>query len=720
MNIRSALLCGLASVIILGHESAWAQAAAIPAADSAPSAEQSQSGARSQLEEIVVTAQRRQQRLQDVPIAVAAVSSDSLASKGVSGITGLAASVPGLQIATTGASSTIYLRGVGENGGTPNNEASVATYIDGVYIAAPNSTLNAFNNIERIEVLKGPQGTLFGRNATGGVVQIITKDPSQTPGGIFTVGYANYDTISGSFYGTAPLSSDLAIDFAFQYRNQMDGFGRNLTLNSETNRSDNFGLRSKLLWTPGDRTEIRVTGDYNEGFSSRPDLVLPTNVTGFDGVPGTGNFDTRGDVATSTSRKNGGGSVRIDHDFDIFRVTSISSYRAARNTYLSDFDATPLNIVAGDLPSRQHNVTQEFQIASPKGSAIDWLVGAFYYNNTVHWGGRVSGLAYAPATALTIATRQRTTSYAAYAQATATLIDKLKLTAGIRYTSERQKFDGTFRPDVGAPTITLPSDKQGYDKPTWRVALDYGFTDQVHGYVSYNRGVKSGGYNLLAFNSYDPETLDAFEAGLKSELFDRRLRLNLAAFQYNYNDIQIQTIDNSVAFFSNAAKARIRGVEGDFQAIPVENLTLNGGFSFLWGKYLSYPNAPQYSGSGPSLLPQRIDASGNDTVFTPKFTGNIGFNYTLPTDIGSFTLTSDLSYNDGYWFGPDQHFRNPSYYLLSASFGWTSSNERVGLRVWGANLANEAYFEQGNPGFLGNLAVRADPRTYGVTGTLKF
>lgn len=722
MQSRNLLLCVVVPAAVLAHGTAIAQVSPPAPADArAAQGDPAAQSSGSQLEEIIVTAQRREQRLQDVPIAVSAVSGEALTSRGVTNLLGLTPSVPGLQVAVTGAATSIYLRGIGENGGAPENEASVATYIDGVYIASNSATFNALNNIQRIEVLKGPQGTLFGRNATGGVIQIVTKDPSQTPSAMLTAGYGNYDTVSSTFYGTTPLTSNLAIDLAASYRNQMDGFGRNVTRNTETNKSRDFVIRSKILWTPGDRTEVRLAGDYADGFSSRGDYVFTPGNSGFDGVPSAGGFDTRGSFPAFTTRQGGGGSVRIDHDLDAVKFTSISAYRVLNSKYQADYDATPLDIVFGYFPARQHNFSQEFQISSSSGSAIEWLVGAFYFNNSVRRGSEAGGLAYFPLTIVSSNTRQRTESLAGYAQATATLIDKLKLTGGFRFTSERQKFDGTTQIDNG-PVITLAPAKQGYDKPTWRLALDYAFADAIHGYVSYNRGVKSGGFNLSTFSTYNPETLDAYEVGLKSELLDRRLRLNIAAFQYDYRDIQLTVINatNGLAEFTNAAKARIRGVEADLQAMPVENLTISAAASYLHGKYLSFPNAPNYSGNGPSTAPPVIDASGRSTIYTPKFTGNVGFNYVIPSDSGEFTLTSNLYYNDGFWFGADQHFRQPSHFLLTASVGWTSPNERLGLRVWGANLANEKYYASGSPSFLGNLANRADPRTYGVTGTLKF
>ncbi len=675
------------------------------------------------LDEIVVTAQRREERLQDVPISVAAVTSERLRDRGINDLHALGSIVPGLEFNFTANNASIYLRGVGENGGTPNNEASVATYIDGVYIAAPFTTVNQFNNIARVEVLKGPQGTLFGRNATGGVIQIVTRDPSQEAGGEISAGYGNYDSVSGDVYVTAPLTSTVAADFSMQYRQQFDGFGKNLTTGKDSGNGSSFGVRSKLMFTPNDRLTVRLAGDYNRGFSQRPAFILPKGVLGVNGLPTSGSFDTSTNYSPSSRYRNGGGSLRLDYEADSVLLTSISAYRVAKTRGIYDADATALDLIDADLSAKQHNISQEFQISSVKGSAVQWLVGAFYYNSLVGYApGILSGLAISGSGVPFVSydTRQRTKSVSGYGQATAEVVDHLKLTAGLRYTSERQKSYGTLSTIFG--TNALPSYKQSAEKLTWRLVADYEFSRDIHSYISYNRGFKSGGFNILVpgVPGYSPETLDAFEFGFKSELADRRIRLNIAAFHYSYKDLQLTTVNQSTGYVANAARARINGIEGDMQVIATDQLSLHASLSMLRGKYLDYPAAPYFNASPLDPGPAVIDASGNTTVYSPRFTGNVGFEYRVPLAGGEVALSADLSHNSGYFFSPDEQFRQPRYNTLSAALRWQSADQRYIIRLWGSNLTNAYYFAQGTGSAFGHLGTRADPRTYGITGTTKF
>jgi iron complex outermembrane recepter protein len=217
----------------------------------------------SQLNEIVVTSQRRSENLQTIPLSVTAATATELLNEGVTDTAALSQAMPGLSYTLGGNAATPFIRGVGTTVNSVGNEASVATYVDGVYISSINAQLFEFNDIDRIEVLKGPQGTLFGRNATGGMIQVITEDPSFTPSADIHVGYGNYDTTSGSFYGTTGLGENVAIDFAVYGKNQADGWGTDLVTGQPTFTRHDFGARSKLLWIPADGTRILIAADYN-------------------------------------------------------------------------------------------------------------------------------------------------------------------------------------------------------------------------------------------------------------------------------------------------------------------------------------------------------------------------------------------------------------------------------------------------------------------------
>ena len=708
---------------------AWAQTAAAPPQSSAPppiAAADPVNTETQGVQDIIVTAQRTGQSLQKVPIAVNVVSGADLTTRGLTDTGALSAAVPNLSLNRNGVVANPYLRGIGSNGSNPNDEQSVATYVDGVYIASPLGNIFSLNNIARIEVLKGPQGTLFGRNATGGVIQIVTRDPSKTPGVEASVGYGNYDTLEGALYATTGLGSDLAIDLATTYSKNFDGYGRDTFRNADILQRADFAIRSKLLWTPDATTEIRLSGDYSDVHTSGTDYQLAQGVIGADGVstyPGerrtTTNFPNR---AKNEAR---GASLRVDQDLDFARLVSISAYRRTTGTYLLDQDATPVSIVDATLAQKARTISQELQLLSAKGSKIDWLIGGYYFNgdyayDPAHLAGLgIVGLFGVPAA--DIFGEQRTRSLSAYGQATVEIFADTRLTGGLRYTHERQAVDG--RVAIGGVTVVAPpTQRQGFNKLTWRVAVDHQFTPGVLGYVSYNRGIKSGGYNLLGPGSpgYRPESLDAYEVGLKSDLFDRLVRLNIAAFYYDYKDIQVQSLQAGAINTSNAAKAHVKGIDADITIVPTRDLTLSGGIGYTDGEYTRFPNAvftPPSPLNGPATLG---DASGNDLQNAPRFTANAAANYTIPSSVGEFLLSASISYRSKTYVTPDNRLAIPGYALANASLGWTANNGVFGARLWVRNLFDKDYYVSRIEQALGDIQYQGTPRTYGVTLSTKF
>ena len=256
---RKAILLGCVTAGACALAPLTAQAQVSPAASPATST----AGDETRLQEIVVTAQRRSESMQQVPIAVSAVTGAQLAQRGIGDSLSLAQSVPNLDISQNGTVLTLYMRGVGSNASDPNDESSVAFYVDGVYMASPMANMFDFNNIDRVEVLKGPQGTLFGRNATGGVVQIITRDPKSTPGGEASVTYGDYNTVGATAYLTDGIAPNLAADVAAVFHDNIDGYGSDINLHDRIMRREDFAVRSKWLWTPTEKTTVRLAADYS-------------------------------------------------------------------------------------------------------------------------------------------------------------------------------------------------------------------------------------------------------------------------------------------------------------------------------------------------------------------------------------------------------------------------------------------------------------------------
>jgi iron complex outermembrane receptor protein len=671
----------------------------------------------SALEEVVVTAQRRKELLQDVPISVTALSAAKTEEMGLADTTSLSAAVPNLTIMISGSSTfNPFIRGIGSVAGLPNQEASVATYVDGIYIASPYAvTALAFNNIEQIEVLKGPQGTLFGRNATGGVIQIITKEPTETLTADGEVGYADYNTLTTKGYVAGAIAPGITADLAVTYENQASGFGKNFVTDQSTFDHDDFAIRSKIVLTPSDETTIHVNWDYSRTKSNAQYQHVPGTV-GIDGVTTyPGPFNSTGNFPMYDIEQERGVSLRVDQEFDWLRLASITSYRRADTFFQLDEDSTPLNIVSATSHGKQSDYTEELQLLSPGDSWLQWVTGVFYYNNKAGVDPEVvEGLAATPFPYVSYSGIQHTESVSGYAQGTAEIFDKTKLTLGIRYTREQQSIHSKLS---SVPGVLVDGGLQSstFWKPTWRMSLDHEFMNDLHGYVSYNRGIKSGGFDIFdpGGKGVAPESLDAYEIGMKGEFFEHKLRMNVAGFYYDYSNIQVTQAGNGFTETKNAAAARMYGLDMDFQALLTSALTVSGGLGLLNAKFTDFKDAVTYGADpGPAIV---VNASNNSTPLSPNITANITADYFIPTDLGDFTLSATMVYNDGSFMDAGNRLRYPSYALVNSSVNWEEPGGVWGVRLWVKNLTDVAYYNQRYSTALGDLQMQAPPRTFGVT-----
>jgi iron complex outermembrane receptor protein len=526
-------------------------------------AEAEQSAESGTLEEITVTAERRQENLQVVPITVDTVSGVDAAARGTTSIQSLLTVIPNLTFTTASNSTNTYIRGVGDNSASFNNEPSTAVYVDGVYNAQAQAlTSFNFNNVQQIEVLKGPQGTLFGRNSTAGVIQILTPDPKQQLGGKLEAGYGNFGTIRANGYVTGGVSDKLAGDLSVLYIDQRDGFGTDLTTGTPTFLQKEIALRSKWLYDLSDATKIRFTADYaNFDSGGASDQFVPISAGLGNHGPYAGPWNVYGNPFQNDNIQYGA-ALTLDQDIgSLLHFVSISSYRWVSGYQAIDSDFTALNINEILQHYDSHYVTQEFHLLNQNPGWLTWLVGAYYYGNQV-WGSdpRIQYGTGLPQGYREYRGVQNVASGSIFGQATAQLIDKLKLTLGVRYTDETIKaFSQTENKAQAIVAGGGPFAQEIRSDPlTWRAALDYQLTPDLMGYLSYNKGFKSGGYNLSSPGSapFFPEHVDAVETGIKSEFLDHRIRLNVAGFYYYYRDIQVAIVLGGNQLFVNAAAAR--------------------------------------------------------------------------------------------------------------------------------------------------------------------
>jgi iron complex outermembrane receptor protein len=678
-----------------------------------------------QLEEIVVTAQRRSESMQEVPITVSTISGETALATGITTSTSLNGRVPSLIVSNQGPGDLLFLRGVGSANTSVTGEQSVATYIDGIYqYPGGNGDIAPIYEINRIEVLNGPQGTLFGRDATAGVIQIITRDPTPTPAIESTVGYANYATVSGTSYltgGNDKIASNLAITF----QNQGDGWGYNPIQQYKAFWADYKSARLKTFFTPTEDTTVKVGLYYDRYNSSGFEGQTPPGVLNPAGQISTiGRYEFIGDGLSRSNSNSYTGSIEVDQQLGFGKLVSISAYHKLDFFYPSDADYSPAIIVNAQDTIYAHNFSQEVQLLSPDGAWMQWIVGAFYFNAL---GGYrpifVQGTAVGPTTSSTIDEygSQKTESESLFAQATKELIPGTKLTIGVRDTQEtiERVYASLFVDGVFAESGD--NEKTDYNTPTWRVALEQALTPDLRTYASYSRGTKTGGYNVTSgpanLPPFLPEKLDDYEVGLKSEFFDNRAHLNFAGFWYRYSNIQVNTTLGPSILVQNAAKATIKGVDSDFEVIPFKNFTVSGAIGYTDGTFDSFPNAVAYpAAAGPSYT---IDAAGKTVPYVMRWAGNVGAKYIIPSDVGNFAIDGIVIHGNKVYVGADNGFALPQYNVTNVSWSWTSMDERKVIRLWANNLFDTVYLAAGYEGGEGNVQYPAPPRTYGVTFSYK-
>jgi outer membrane receptor protein involved in Fe transport len=718
--------------------SASAGAQALPSASAQPGAKENTGG----LAEIIVTAQRRSENLQKVPIAVAVTTAAQIKSLGLSTVRDLKMAMPGVEVQQNAGFAIPVIRGVGSKVVAAGFEPPVAFYVDGVYYAAPSASLSSFNNVERIEVLKGPQGTLFGRNATGGLIQIVTPDPKSRFEGNGDLSYGNFETVTGHLYVTGPISSSIAADLAVSGATQGHGWGENLQTGNDTYRDKrDISIRSKWLFNISASTTLRLTGDYNDRDGSMNALRLTPGTTApppFGPSYGGSPWDTDTDTDFYVKNKSGGISAKLDSTIGDLRLSSITAYRRSDNVFQADFDYTATRGRSLNVDIQDRQFSQELQLASSPSSRLKWTIGAFYFDarselqdfNLGLFGPSVINAPPSPIVQLRANATEYTHSYAAFGQATYPLTDWLNFTGGLRYTIEKHPFTGTnyaVRQD-GSITVTVPRFDTSVTarRLTWRFALDANVSRDVLLYASYNRGFKSGGFNTTAITlpAFRPETLDAYEVGAKTQMFDRKVRLNGAAFFYDYKDMQVnQAVLGGVGIY-NGGRAHIYGLDLDLTAQVTRNLDVGVAYEYLHGRYEKFDNAQIAVPNPPNgYLITVGDVAGNTTILSPKSTISAHATYAVPIGSDRLSFTGVVHYNSGYYDEPDNLVKEKRYALINASVRY-DIGDRWWVKLWGDNLTDHAVSSFTAIQTFGNSgALRSSydaPRTYGGTIGLAF
>ncbi len=682
-----------------------------------------------QLQEIQVTAQRRSENLQKVPIAVSAITEEQLQATGIDNTAVLTSVTPALTFTKASGLAQFHIRGIGNLAQGAGIENSVATYVDGVYIASvPGSLLN-FSNVERVEVLRGPQGTLFGRNATGGLVQIVTKDPGGQFSGNATIEYGNYETVGMNAYVTGPIAPNLDADMMLSATHQGSGYGQNLDTGNDMYRTDrDLAARSKWLFNVGGTT-VRLSLDFQQRFSTDPTPTLLSGTPpGGSNVPiYTRPWDAYMNEDPLQHVTGGGAALRIDQELGPLVLTSISAVRDTTFLDIYDGDFTSLPKTLENYTQKDHQFSQELQLTSKSSGRLQWIIGAYYF----HLNSKYDPFSLffgAPGSNSYLQYRDTslTESLAGFGQATFTILPETNLTAGVRYTEDKRSLSGISSAvsvagvETDAP-ITRP--QVTTHVPTWRIALDHSFTPDVFGYLSYDRGYKSGGYTAQspAAPAYAPEYLDAYQIGEKAQFFDNRIRVNSELFLYNYKDIQVNTVQGSVGITYNGARARLYGFDSDIEYRVTDPLTITAGIDLLHTEFTSFPNAVVATPIGDGAVRLGLgSATGNELPFAPSASISLGFDYKMNVGNGSADLVINDLHRTGFFAQVDNYLTQSASDMLNGSLTWKPASKSYSVQLWANNMLDKTIAEYLAVSTVGQLVSYQAPRTFGVRFGVEF
>ncbi|QKR99273.1 TonB-dependent receptor [Sphingomonas sp. CL5.1] len=666
--------------------------------------------------DIVVTAQRRNERLQDVPIAITALSERQLAQAGVQDTRDIQLVTPSLNFVQSTFTPQPTIRGIGTRGANPGDEEVVPTYVDGVYQPFITGGLFELANIERVEVLKGPQGTLLGRNATAGAINIITKAPSFEPGGKVVASYGRFNELQGSLYLTGG-TGHLAGSIVAQYLDD-DGYVTELTTNTRTASQHNYLVRGKLLFQPDGDTDITLAAGYfKRKDTTIANFPLNGNTVARQIDPNVPlaytNRQVRLTEPPQVAMSQTSFSGTLVHRFSGATLTSITGYSENMNNYRLDLDMSPLAIQTQSAHQYDNGLTEDLYLASSDKQRFSWVIGGFYIHDDSGFKPRTVNTSSLKA-ALTLR------AFALYAQGSYKLTDALTVTAGARYSNDRKC--GAADNYVG--TQTLPRTCKTWTSVDPSFTLDWRASEKLKLYARYAQAYKAGVFNAPGFSPVpaDPEHVKSYELGLKSDPAPW-LRINVAGYYTDYRDIQVNSRDpvSNAVILQNAAKAEIYGGEAEIVVQPTSGLNLRVGVSALSATYKQFPNAqvfvPRPGGGNVAAF---VDAANKPLLRTPQRSGNAGIDYTFAALSGQVTIGANAYYQGPMNFTVDGRLRQPEYAIVNAQLTWRSSADRFEIALWGRNITDVRYPLQVVGFSTGDLASYMRPATYGIRGTINF
>jgi iron complex outermembrane receptor protein len=688
------------------------------------------------LEEVVVTARQRQESLQEVPISISTLSGSELGDLRINSLQGIEYSMPNLVFGETGTSGETFvgIRGIGDFSRNIGFDTRVGVYIDGVFVGQSLAVDQGLADIAQVEVLRGPQGTLFGKNSSAGIINVTTyqPDPGQTSVWV-QAGAGNFDNTYGSGTLNLPLGSNTAFRLSAAIQEQ-DGYVANLATGKDVMSNNHRQARARLGAQPSEALGVILSFDVRE---QNNDILFLEPDAAYENTAGdpaaAGRFSVSQDGPLIDENDSWGAGLNFDYELaGGYVVTSITGYRDSDRKVGSDEDATAAYALHVEFFQDEFShFTQELRVASPAEERFRYVAGLYYFDQQ---GEQFRDVVLGPAfgaPAGTLAARSDSTvdtsSWAVFVNADLELTSRLTASGGLRYTEEEKEADlsQTTLPAFGLANFDRYVDSIDDSYVTATASLRYAFSDRAQSYLAWSRGHKSGGWNVDFVATVDDlrfeeETVDSIELGLKSDLLDGRLRLNAAAFHAEYDDFQVfqfqftGTTTNLIV--SNAAAVTTEGFEVEGVAQLGEAFEISYGVGYVRAEFDDFPGGA-IDDSG-----QAVNVAGNRLPRAPEVTSSLTARYRF--DLGAVDGTAQVNwtYRDDQYFNPDNRERSAQngYSLLNASLDLAFS-ERWRLAIWGRNLTDETYRTNAGVSFLGvPFSLYARPRTYGLDVSYSF
>ncbi len=668
------------------------------------------------LEEVVVTAQKREQSLQDVPIAITAFGEDDLKRLNASDMSDLQYSTPNLTISTNGKNiPRVGLRGISDYSRNPGYDNRVSVYVDGMYAGRSAVANQSTLDIQRVEVLRGPQGTLFGKNTVAGAISLTTKKPEDAFMASIKVDAGNYDYQSLSSMINGALIDEKLYAKLMLSDTQRDGFKENLFDGKDLNGLDNQAARLQLRWLL-DNGEVNFYAEKSKdvtdsiGSEALKDSVAP--------LPYEVSLDS--DVVESVETKGYG--VNVDYTLpNDFELTSITGYRHSDAYYINDEDYSVFDVARSLTAEESEHFSQEFRLSSPLHDKYDYVLGLYAFDQTNESQSAAIGGALFPNpnTSVSVPAEVNVESFAAFIHGNYRINEQWELTGGLRYTYETKELKYSITDTTGLFTNGSLDDDRRAEDLSPKLGVNYYVNEDVMLYGGYSRGFKSGGWNVdfiptFETIAFDDEKVDAFELGIKSTLSDGRVRFNAAVYSANYSDFQVfqflpLTGGGTLLSITNAGEVTAEGFEADINWAMTERLT-------LWAAYgytdTSFDEFKDGGGIG-------VDYDGNQAPDAPKETYSVGLEYRQPIgDLAELVASADYSFRDEFYTNPNNLDANKvgDYDMINARVGLESVDETWSIYAWVKNAADADDLTDSSVSFLGiDRGNYLQPRTYGVS-----